>query len=534
MRYLSAVRYPFLCAAISLLAATAAAQCGPQWAAVPVGPNGSVSAMAEWDPDGPGPLPPRLVIGGSFTAIGGVPIRGIAMWDGATWLPFGSGVQGGVLALLPHPSGDLYVGGQFVTAGGQPANYIARWDGTTWSPLGSGATVGFFMGSPISAIVRALTALPNGDVVAGGDFVGAGGVICQSVARWNGSSWFAMGTGMVYGGFPFTAQVHALATLGNGDVVAAGRFLTAGGANASAIARWNGTSWSPIGGGINGLVECLRVLGNGDLIAAGNFGTAGGQPANCIARWDGVAWSALATGLNSDISALTELPSGDLVVAGSFTQAGTLLANYIARWNGTNWSPFNSASTVGTPAYSILRRPDGSLLVGGNFATVNIGGVPTPTACLAKVLPSCPATATTYGVGCAGPGGALQLQADALPWMSTTFAATGTGFGAGSLGFAMMSLGQLLPGAFPLHPGLVGIVPGPGVGCDLLVASLGVSSALLPAAGTVHWSLPIGSLPANPTLPGRTFYLQVAELDLSAGWIGTYTTNGLACTIGSF
>ena len=33
---------------------------------------------------------------------------------------------------------NLYAGGDFTTAGGVSANYIAKWDGSAWSALGSG------------------------------------------------------------------------------------------------------------------------------------------------------------------------------------------------------------------------------------------------------------------------------------------------------------------------------------------------------------------------------------------------------------
>ena len=33
---------------------------------------------------------------------------------------------------------DLYAGGYFTTAGGVPANCIAKWNGSAWSALGSG------------------------------------------------------------------------------------------------------------------------------------------------------------------------------------------------------------------------------------------------------------------------------------------------------------------------------------------------------------------------------------------------------------
>ena len=55
---------------------------------------------------------------------------------------------------------------------------------------------------------------------------------------------------------------------------------------------------------------------------------------------------------------------------------------------------------------------------------------------------------------------------------------------------------------------------------------------MIPVGGNGTFNLPIPSGQGNPTLLGLTFYMQVAEFDFSAGWIGTFTTNALACTIG--
>jgi hypothetical protein len=51
-------------------------------------------------------------------------------------------------------------------------------------------------------------------------------------------------------------------------------------------ARWNGSDWQPLGGGMNGFVYALAVFNN-ELIAGGDFAIAGGVSANRIARWDG-------------------------------------------------------------------------------------------------------------------------------------------------------------------------------------------------------------------------------------------------------
>jgi len=105
---------------------------------------------------------------------------------------------------------------------------------------------------------------------------------------------------------------------------------------ANNIARWNGTAWSPLGTGMNNWVLALAVLPNGDLVAGGRFTTAGGVSAIRIARWNGAAWSPLGTGMNSEVRALAVLPSGDLVAGGWFTTAGGNPSAYFARWTETN------------------------------------------------------------------------------------------------------------------------------------------------------------------------------------------------------
>jgi hypothetical protein len=134
--------------------------------------------------------------------------------------------------------------------------------------------------------VYALNVLPNGDLIAGGDFTSAGGVGASGIARWNGSSWSALGSGT--GGSERT--VKSLAVLPNGDVVAGGGFTTAGGVTVNRVARWDGSSWSGLGSGTNWNVNPLAVLANGDVVVGGGFTTAGGLASKGMARWsvDGI------------------------------------------------------------------------------------------------------------------------------------------------------------------------------------------------------------------------------------------------------
>ena len=162
------------------------ADCTPEWLYGPgqglPGTDGRVSATAMWDPDGPGPEPEQLVVGGEFTIAGDVIAHHIARWDGTNWQPLGTGMNDHVLALTVY-NGELIAGGQFSTAGGVSAHGIARWSGTSWQPLGTG----------VNGTVRAL-AVYNGVVIAGGLFSTAGGVSAICIACWDGTTWQTLGT----------------------------------------------------------------------------------------------------------------------------------------------------------------------------------------------------------------------------------------------------------------------------------------------------------------------------------------------------
>ena len=74
-------------------------------------------------------------------------------------------------------------------------------------------------------------------------------------------------------------------------------FITAGGVDAENIAKWNGSVWSALGSGVDGAVYALAVSG-GDLYAGERF-TARGSKANYIAKWNGSTWSALGSGVTT-------------------------------------------------------------------------------------------------------------------------------------------------------------------------------------------------------------------------------------------
>jgi hypothetical protein len=270
------------------------------------------------------------------------------------WNPVGSGLQGSASALLPDGAGGVFVGGNFLNAGGLPdADYIAKWDGSAWSALGTG------MNNRVAALL-----LRDNTLYAGGAFIQAGGQLVSRVARWDGSNWQALGGGL-------GNTVNALADY-QGSLVAGGRFTKTGDNTwVNYIAAWNGSAWIPLDQGLNGEVFTLAVF-DGYLYAGGSFTGADSQGGgDYLARWDGTIWSAVpGSNLNGAVRCMLS-EDGLLTVGGEFTAAGIFpQANHLAIWDGTTWFPVGDGLNAPVNA---LARHNGQLVAGGEF---NITGNP--------------------------------------------------------------------------------------------------------------------------------------------------------------
>ena len=358
-----------------------------------------VLALTTWDPDGGGPLAAQLVATGGFTTAGGQPVNSIARWDGAQWQPFGTGLNGWGFALTtwdpdgagPLPA-QLVVGGGFTTAGGQPANNIARWDGTQWLPFGTGMN---------STVYSLTTWDPDGDgpltpqIVAGGLFVFIDRQLVLNIAYSNGTQWYPFGLGLDLSVFSLTPwDPDGTGPLAEQPVVG-GQFFGAGGQTLNRIARWDGARWQPFGTGVNDAVFGLTTWdpdGGGPLaaqvVAGGSFTTAGEQPASKIARWDGTQWQPFGCCIDRNVYVLINWdpdgpgPQAALLVAGGiFTTAQGQTVNCIAGWDGSQWLPFGTGMSVtqGSATRAAVNAlttwdPDGpgpqatQLIAGGQFS----------------------------------------------------------------------------------------------------------------------------------------------------------------------
>ncbi len=177
------------------------------------------------------------------------------------------------------------------------------------------------------------------------------------VAKWDGSNWSAMGNNGAGDG-ALTSLVTALATDASNNVYVGGWFANAGGVGAADyIAKWNGSTWSALGSNGSGGGALLSagggsviqdILINGtDVYASGFFaGSAGIPTADNVARFDtlGGTWSGLGSNGSGD-GALNgggiamAFSAGKLFIVGSFydvSNGGTVLpaADHFAFWDG--------------------------------------------------------------------------------------------------------------------------------------------------------------------------------------------------------
>jgi hypothetical protein len=289
----------------------------------------------------------------------------------------------------------------------------------------------------VAGFVTAGALLPNGDVVVA--------PLTQGVLRWTGSTWVPLGAGL-------SGTVMTLIVRANGRLLAG----MGGGSPAVGFYEWDGASWSLVAPLATGLA--VVELPNGELVVGGSFTALGGVPFNYVARWNGSSWLPLGGGTNGAVRALTVLPNGDVLAGGDFTTAGGVPAARLARWDGSAWTQFGGGAddSVGGLAQSGVE-----LFASGLFA--RIGGQ--TSAGLARLTTTCPATAQALGAGCSG-----NVVTSTLPWTGSTWRVDGSGLPNSALvcvvnGFATTSLplasifATAVPGCtLHVQPDLVGTV----------------------------------------------------------------------------
>lgn len=283
----------------------------------------------------------KLIVGGDFSSAGGNLADNIAAWDGSNWSVFGTGLQAtsnsigkGVYALTVH-NNQLYAAGSFTASSTTTLCNLAKWNGSSWIAIGNSVVDSF----PYPSRIKALCSFSN-ELYVGGTFLRLDGVTVNHIAKWNGSNWIPLGTGMsrLVGGNGYIDGVVNAITVYNNEIYAAGNFTNAGGVTVQNIAKWNGSGWSAVGTGIpsSGLdygVTSLQVYNN-ELYA--------GNRVSGISKWNGSTWTTVGGGVSTSggVNGVLSMcvHSGKLIAGGNFITSGLLNTFAISAWDGTSWN----------------------------------------------------------------------------------------------------------------------------------------------------------------------------------------------------
>jgi hypothetical protein len=284
----------------------------------------------------------------TFDAYTGSEPTGIGVWSQSAWHqvgPQGNGItHGSVASLAVMGAGDqavIYAGGTFADAGSAVTAHVARFDGTSWSGLANSC----------NGTVMALCAFDDGTgpaMYAGGDFTQIGGTVTGYIAKWNGSGWVSIG------GVDLGDAVTALVSgdIGEGpSLYVGGQFTQVGGINTSQIARWDGSSWHALGGGLSSSYHLLELCICNDGSGPALFARVQYQVVSfifySILRWSGSSWSLIAQiGADQTYNIRFDSMCGFhdahgpvLCVGGNFSSIGNVTGlQNLAAWNGTTWT----------------------------------------------------------------------------------------------------------------------------------------------------------------------------------------------------
>ena len=277
-----------------------------------------------------------------------------------------------------QPDGKVLIGGDFSWAGGKLRNRIAR--------LNADGSIdeSFDPGTGANSWVVAIALQPDGKILIGGIFEQVFGVERISIARLNpnGSLDASFNAGSGATSMGFTSWVHTIAVQEDGKVLIGGDFDKVNGVERANIARLNpdGSVDTSFGaqGGPSGRVQDLALQEDGKVVIGGRFINVAGSPRNYFARLD--TDGSLDTtfdpgsGANGWVQAVAVQPDGKVLIGGQFISVNGTTRNRIARLDaiGTVDISFNPGAGADNEVNDIAIQEDGKIVIAGGFAKVNV------------------------------------------------------------------------------------------------------------------------------------------------------------------
>jgi uncharacterized delta-60 repeat protein len=291
------------------------------------------------------------------------------------------GVEGGsnpyVRSVAVQNDGKVLIAADFDTVNGVMRNRIARLhaDGSLDADFQNGL-------SGANGYVTFVGAQNDSKLLIVGRFTTVQGQSRNYVARLNREGTLDNG---FQNGLPVgDSYVSSVALQSDGKVLIGGQFTTVNGVSPTLVARLNADGSVDSGfqsglSGVNGYVRSVAVQSDGKVVIGGGFSNVNGVGRTMITRLnvDGTLDGSFQNGLpgvSGDVVSLALQPDGKVLIGGDFVSVNGVSRNRVARLNadGTLDNDFlNGLSGPNSNVLSVTVQSDGKIIIGGDFTIVN-------------------------------------------------------------------------------------------------------------------------------------------------------------------
>jgi uncharacterized delta-60 repeat protein/uncharacterized repeat protein (TIGR01451 family) len=304
----------------------------------------------------------------------------------------GTGFNNPVNSLSLQPDASILAGGQFTYFNGYPFDYVAR-----LLPAGNYDTGFLFnLAGANGTVWQVLSQTPaigqiDGNIMVVGDFSQMNQVNSPNIARLNLNGGLdtsfnpgAGADGVVYSIAQMSLPVSASDPTNVPYYVIGGAFANYNGNPANGVARVmpSGTADPNFNLGLgvtgsNAAVHAIAITANNQILVGGDFTSFDNQPHNHLVQLnvDGTldtnfaAFDGVSSDINGSVRAIVVQPDGRILIGGLFTTVNGSNFNYIARLNsdGTTDTNFDIGVGCNNNVEALALDSQLNILVGGSF-----------------------------------------------------------------------------------------------------------------------------------------------------------------------
>jgi uncharacterized delta-60 repeat protein len=314
----------------------------------------------------------QIYVAGSFGTYNGVSTPGVARLNATGTLDttFNVGTGAGVTpgentsftCMLIRPAGGILLGTQE-----SGTTFNGAYEPALFALTSTGAIDTTFNSANAVYSTQCLALQSNGQILVG-SFYGVMRINANGSADSTFNANVSSGDGVI-----------SLAVQSNGQIIAVGNFNTAGSTTQLNIVRLNTNgsldTTAVMNAGSAGAVDCLAEQSDGKVLVGGSFLLLANTPATNLGRLNAdssvdTTFNVGGSGPDESVTAVFETPADKIFVAGGFSNYNGTTADGYVRLNldGTIDSTFTPGSQYG-PVTAAVQQSDGKIVLAGNFQT---------------------------------------------------------------------------------------------------------------------------------------------------------------------